>query len=91
MKIACVHFFFFFLFLRGDWPWGCWEKFQGLPPHPSGVTTFSAPLATEACMCSFNKHFLSPYNVPITDSTKDIKVNVIWSLSLESTQSSKKR
>lgn len=27
--------------LRGDWPWGCWEKFQGLPPHPGGVTTFS--------------------------------------------------
>lgn len=34
--------------LRGDWPWGCWEKFQGLPPHPGGITTFSAPLATEA-------------------------------------------
>ena len=45
----------------------------------------------ENCMHSFNKHFLSFYNVPITDSTKDIKMNVIWSLSLESTQSSKKR
>ena len=51
----------------------------------------SKPPTYENYMCSFNKHVLNSYNVPITDSNKDIKMNVIWSFSLESTQSSKKR